>query len=114
MGKATHWQKDVGEKLPHLPIAVYNPRRDDFDKTLRQDIKEPIFKGQVDWESKYLKKCTVIALYFEPGTVSPISLFELGRHAESKKVIVCCPDGFGRKGNVQIACFDHNILLVET
>jgi len=114
MGKAEPWQKDLDQKLSDLPIAVYNPRRKDFDETLRQHIDEPVFKEQVDWESKYLKKSTVIALYLQPGTVSPISLYELGRYAESRKVIVCCPDGFGKKGNVQIACSDHNILLVET
>jgi len=114
MGRAIFWQKRLGQMLWDLPIAVYNPRRDDFEENLRQHIDEPEFKEQVDWESKYLKESTVIALYLQPGTVSPISLLELGRYAESRKVIVCCQDGFGKKGNVQIVCSDHNIVLVET
>jgi hypothetical protein len=114
MNKAEKWQPKFAEDLSHLPVAVFNPRRDDFDKTLKQDISVPKFKEQVDWESKYLKMSTVIALYLQPGTVSPISLLELGHYAKSQKVIVCCPDGFGRKGNVQILCHDHGIPLIET
>ena len=43
-------------------------------------------------------------MYFDPNTTSPISLLELGLHAKSKKMIVCCPEGFWRKGNVDIVC----------
>jgi Nucleoside 2-deoxyribosyltransferase like len=114
MGKAKFWQKKVDKALRDLPIAVYNPRRDDFDKNLRQRMDNPLFKQQLDWEKKYLEKSSVIAMYLQPGTVSPISLQELGLYAESKKIIVCCPDGFGKKGNVEACCSAHNIVMIET
>jgi hypothetical protein len=58
-----------------------------------------------------LNECDIIFMYFSPGTKSPISLLELGLHADSRKMIVCCPDEFWRKGNVEIVCSRHNIPL---
>jgi hypothetical protein len=114
MGKAKFWQKKVNQALKDLPIAVYNPRRNKFNKGLRQRMDNPQFAEQLNWEYKYLEKSNIIAMYLEPGTVSPISLQELGIYAESKKIIVCCPDGYERKGNVEACCFAHNIVLIET
>ena len=48
-------------------------------------------------------------MYFDPNTKSPISLLELGLFAHSKKLIVCCPEGFWRKGNVDIVCDKYGI-----
>jgi hypothetical protein len=48
-------------------------------------------------------------MYFDPNTKSPISLLELGLFAQSKKLIVCCPRGFWRKGNVDITCDRYGI-----
>ena len=44
--------------------------------------------------------------YFDPNTKAPISLMELGlvSQLEKTKVIVCCPNGFYRKGNVEVMC----------
>lgn len=53
-------------------------------------------------------------MYFDPSTKSPISLLELGLYARAGKMIVCCPDGFWRKGNVDIVCFRHKIKQVQT
>jgi hypothetical protein len=53
-------------------------------------------------------------MYFDPNTTSPISLLELGLHAKSKKMIVCCPEGFWRKGNVDIVCKTYNVHQVDT
>jgi hypothetical protein len=61
-----------------------------------------------------LEECDIIFMYFSPGTQSPISLLELGMHCDDHKMIVCCPDGFWRKGNVEIVCTRHNIPLFNT
>jgi hypothetical protein len=50
----------------------------------------------------------------DPKTKSPISLLELGLHANSSKLIVCCPEGFYRKGNVDIVCKKYGIMQVDT
>jgi hypothetical protein len=52
-------------------------------------------------------------MYFDPTTKSPISLLELGLHARTGKLIVCCPEPFWRKGNVDIVCKSYDITQVE-
>ena len=56
----------------------------------------------------------VIAMYFDPNTQAPISLLELGMFAPSGKMVVCCPEGFWKRGNVQIVCKKYGIDLVES
>lgn len=114
MGKAIDWQSVVTNALSHLPITILNPRRGDWDSSWEQDISNPEFKEQVDWEMDHLIKADVIALFLQPGTMSPISLLELGMHAADGKVVVCCPSGYWRRGNVQIVCQRYGIPLVET
>lgn len=85
-----------------------------------QDISNPHFREQVEWEMDHLEKADLVVLYLHPGTMSPISLLELGLHAKGGNVLVCCPEGFWRRGNVQVVCaryeiplFDHFDDLVE-
>lgn len=61
-----------------------------------------------------LQDCSVTAMYLDPQTKSPISLLELGLHAYDDKLIVCCPEGFYRKGNVDIVCETYGIEQVDT
>lgn len=114
MGKAIEWQRDVTDFLSHLPVTVLNPRREHWNRDWKQDISEPHFMQQVDWEMDHLGKADVIALFLQPGTKSPISLLELGLHASGGKLVVCCPEGFWKRGNVQIVCRTYGIPLVET
>ena len=44
---------------------------------------------------------------------SPITLLELGLHKDDN-IIVCCPEGFYRKGNVDIVCKKYNIKTCKT
>lgn len=53
-------------------------------------------------------------MYLDPNTKSPISLLELGLHANSKKLWVVCPDGFWRKGNVEVVCSLYDIPLFNS
>lgn len=114
MGKAVNWQEAVTQALADLPVTIFNPRRDDWDSSWAQDISNPQFRGQVDWELDHLDACTVIAMYFDPNGPAPISLLELGLNAAGGKLIVCCPEGYWRRGNVQIICDRFGIQLVDT
>lgn len=58
-----------------------------------------------------LDAADIIFMYFSPNTKSPISLLELGLYANTKKMLVCCPDGFWRKGNVEVVCERFDIPL---
>jgi hypothetical protein len=114
MGKAENWQKWFEESIAHLDVQILNPRRDDWDSSWEQSIDNPKFYEQVQWELGALSEASHIVMYFSPGTHSPISLLELGLYAQSKKLIVCCPEGFWRKGNVDIVCRRYGIKQVPT
>jgi hypothetical protein len=114
MGKAIDWQKNVVNELKDHPFIFLNPRRDGWDSTWEQKITNPNFKEQVLWELNALESADVILMYFDPNTTSPISLLELGLHAKSRKLIVYCPDGFYRKGNVDITAEKYGITMVNS
>jgi len=114
MGNAENWQERIIKSLNDENVVFFNPRRDDWDSSWEQKITNPEFKKQVTWELKALENADIIVMYFDPNTKSPISLLELGLHAKSKKLIVFCPDGFWRKGNVDIVCEKYNIKQVNS
>ena len=39
---------------------------------------------------------------------------ELGLFIKTKKMVICCPDGFYRRGNMQVICDKYNGKLVAT
>ena len=112
MDTAENWQNKVINELSNYNITFFNQMRDSWNSTWKQEITNPQFKEQVLWELNSLEQADIIVLYFDPNTKSPISLLELGLFARDKKIIVCCPDGFWRKGNVDIVCEKYNILQV--
>lgn len=114
MGQAEHWQATVEQALGDLDVAVLNPRRDDWDASWTQSKDEPRFRAQVEWELTSLEQATTILYYFSPITKAPITLMELGLHAASGRALVCCPEGYWRRGNVEIVCLRHQIPLVTT
>jgi hypothetical protein len=113
MGASEDWQYELGIKLSS-EWNVFNPRRDGWDPTWEQKFENPQFSQQVRWELDALDKADVIVIYFLPETKSPISLLELGLYASSGKVHVICPDGFWRKGNVDIVCSIYDIPQYES
>ena len=114
MGTIEKWQEKVTEKFKDLPVTFYNPRRDDWDSSWKQDQRESNFNFQVNWELNHLEESDIIYMNFVPDTKSPISLLELGLFAVSKKIIVCCPEDFWRKGNVEIVCTRYSIPFYES
>ena|SRR5215510_14963594 len=114
LGNAGQWQTLVEEKLSQTDILIFNPRRDHWDSAWVQNKTNPQFREQVEWELNALEKANVIAIYFEPNTKSPISLLELGLFARSGKLIVYCPEGFWRKGNVDIVCTKYGVEQAES
>ncbi len=114
MGNAEDWQTKVIEGLADLDITVLNPRREAWDASWEQRIENPQFSEQVNWELDGLETAELILLYLVPGTKSPISLLEFGIYARSGKMLVCCPEGFWRKGNVDIVCAREGIPQFES
>lgn len=109
MGNAEDWQQKIIDNLTTKNVIVLNPRRKNWDSSWEQSIDNQLFKEQVTWELNGLDLADLIIYYFAPQSQAPITLLELGLYAASKKVLVCCPDGFWRKGNVDIICEKYNI-----
>lgn len=114
MGTAEHWQERLVKNFEDTNVRFLNPRRDDWDSSWVQEASNPQFSQQVNWELDALEYSDLIVFYFDPNTKSPITLMELGLFASRRKVIVCCPNGFWRKGNVEIVCQRYDITLVNT
>jgi len=123
MDKAEMWQDQIFKRIKSIgtsnksieEIVIYNPRRDNWDSSWEQSIEDVNFVKQVEWELEHIEQSNLVIFYLQPGTKSPISLMELGivskeSLSNEKNVIVLCPDGFHRKGNVDITArwFDMN------
>jgi hypothetical protein len=59
----------------------------------------------------YLDSSDLVLMHFEETSKSPISLMELGYLGKSRRIIVSCPTGFYRRGNVEIFCTRNRIPL---
>lgn len=112
MGTASPWQDALIAALAAWPGTLLNPRRPDWDASWRQSIEDPRFRAQVEWELDGLDRATHVAMYFDPATRAPVTLCELGLVVRSGRLIVACPDGFWRKGNVEVVCARHGVPLL--
>ena len=61
-----------------------------------------------------LEAADVVVMYLAPNSQSPVSLMELGLHARSGKLIVLCPEGFWRKGNVDLTAAFYGVEQVSS
>jgi hypothetical protein len=118
-GQARDWQTEITEFLTGRDVAVFNPRRDDWDAGWVQSIENAEFKEQVQWEINNILAADMVVFYIQAGTRSPITLYELGlvtkdAQAKNKQVIVCCEQGFWREGDVDIVCEMFDIFSVKT
>tara|TARA_Y100000034_G_scaffold135487_1_gene207592 strand:- start:816 stop:1313 length:498 start_codon:yes stop_codon:yes gene_type:complete len=117
MGVAEDWQTQVSNAILAKEgldrVLVLNPRRDDWDSSWEQTIDNPNFKEQVEWELDGLEEAYCIPMYFDPDTKSPITLLEFGMFSDSGSLIVCCPKGFWRRGNIEIVCAREDIPLFD-
>lgn len=115
MGKAEDWQSEIQNILQDSSVTIFSPRRDDWDSSWPQDADFAPFNEQVTWELDHIDQADMVLMYFDPDTKSPITLLELGiLSANPEKVLVCCPQGYWRKGNVDIVCQRYGIPQLET
>lgn len=116
MGAAENWQDRAAKLLEDTAWTILNPRRDDWDSSWKQEIGDEKFNEQVTWELQGLETCEFAIVYFDPNTKAPITLLELGllSQIDPNKVLVVCPDGFYRKGNVSIVCDRYGIKMYQS
>ena len=114
-GLAADWQSDVVRMLQDTDWTVLNPRRDDWDSSWEQTIEFEPFRNQVEWELDAMGLADQVLMYFDPETKSPITLLELGlivgNPETNHRLMVVCPSGFWRKGNVDIVCTRYSVKL---
>ncbi len=120
-GKAEKWQDAFVEEFKKIKnlkrtVGIFNPRRDDWDPTWKEGSKE--LEEQIEWEVERLEQSDLIVMYLQPGTISPVSLYELGLfckdvYALRKRMIVLCPSGFHRKTNVDVYCSYFDITVAK-
>jgi hypothetical protein len=108
MDKAIDWQTKCEMGLTDN-FNVFNPRRESWDSSWKQEIGNLNFKEQVNWELDALEQADHIIMFFDGNTKSPISLLEFGLHAKSIKLLVVCENHFWRKGNIDVICEKYNI-----
>lgn len=115
-GVSKDWQRWMVEQLQDTNLCLFNPRRDAWDSSWEQSIDNPQFREQVEWELDAMEYADLVVFYFAAGSKSPITLMELGLTAgyHPQKCMVCCPEGFWRKGNVDILCKRFNIRTYKT
>ncbi len=115
MGRASDWRGYITSKFVKTNVVFLNPWGPNFDVATPQEATNPAFAAQVNWELNGLENADIHVFYFEPSGKSPVSMLELGLYAASSKVvIVCCPDGFWRKGNIDIVCERYGVRQVAT
>ncbi len=105
---AERWQDRIIEAVKDTDLCLLNPRRKAWDASWKQEASNPQFREQVLWELAGQNMANLIVMYFDPKTKAPITLLELGLFHQ-KNLLVLCPEGYWRKGNVDIVCNLHSI-----
>lgn len=120
VGAIKEWRVSLIQHLSPLPITILDPYRPDWDSSWVEDISFEPFRTQTQWELEMQEKASLIAFWFDPETKAPVSLLELGlalgrrgeQHA-GKDVVVVCPKGYWKRGNVQVVCDRYGAQLVD-
>jgi len=113
-GKAIDWQAASANSFIEKGFVVFNPRRKDWDANWKQEFVDPQMNQQIGWEDNAMNMADHILIFLQPNTLSPISLFEFGKHLTSGKVVMVCPTGFWRKANVDFECAKYNVPQFDT
>ena len=110
MGVAEDWQAVFEAALADREdLVILNPRREQWDSSWQQALSDARFVGQVEWELAGIERADVVAMYLHPATKAPVSLLELGLVAQQGKLVVLCPEGYHRKGNVDVVCRRYGV-----
>ncbi|KAM4058626.1 nucleoside 2-deoxyribosyltransferase like domain-containing protein [Hirsutella rhossiliensis] len=109
------WRETLSSSLSDVPVTIYNPYRADWDSSWREDIEFAPYREQVEWELDKQDKADIVVVYFHPATQAPVSLLEFGIWARIPgKAIVVCPEGYWKRGNVQIVCKKFGVEMVDS
>lgn len=104
MGESADWQTQVSGEIGAKAEFIYNPRRPQWDSSWAQTIDSEPFNVQASWELEMIERADFVLVNLLPGSKSPVTMAEFGLCCALKprSTIVCCPEGFWRKGNIDI------------
>lgn len=94
------WQLEARQMLLNDPnIMLINPRRSNFDVTIKTMTTE-----QIKWEFEHLKSADAVMFWFPKETLCPITLFELGVQSmiPERNIFVGCHPEYQRKLDVEV------------
>jgi hypothetical protein len=91
------WQAELLGLLPPSEWTALDPRRHPWPEDPGEVAK------QIDWEHRHLRRADLIAFWFPPQTLCPITLYELGAWSMSAKPLVVGVDpGYARRLDVRV------------
>lgn len=118
-GKAEPWAHLIADEFKDQAINFFDPRRAIWDGSMEQRARNPVFRHQVEWETAHLEGCDIPFFNFVGGSLSPVTIGEINYVVASRAnatvfrpmPIVVCPDDFWRKGNIELLCEAHDIIV---
>lgn len=112
-GKAIEWQKDVVQSLVPYNVMVLNPRRTNWNASWKDGDKN--ITRQINWELSGINMSDAVFFYFDPNTLSPITLLEFGKCiAWDVKRFIVCPKGYWRRQNVLVTAKWHHERIYDS
>jgi hypothetical protein len=106
------WQAELIGRLRPTGYCVFNPRRDDFPA---DDMEAG--RWQIRWEHEHLEQADIVSFFFPPETLCPITLFELGKIATSRReIFVGAHPAYARRADVemQLALIRPEVRVVDS
>jgi len=95
----TNWQSELLAVLRARNVTILNVESE---------------SASAEWELDCLERADLVAMWFAPETVAPITLLELGLAARTDKLVVGCPDGYWRKSNIEVVCSRFGIPMTRS
>jgi hypothetical protein len=106
------WQAELIGRLRQTGYCVFNPRRRDFPEGDAEASRR-----QIEWEHAHLAAADLVSFFFPPETLCPITLFELGKMAMSRRELYVGADpGYARRKDVaiQLGLIRPEVRVVDT
>ncbi len=109
----------LGQHFQNKNLFVFHPMQKDWDSDWGITKADPKFRKQFEWELEAQELADIIVMHFEHDALAPISLMEFGLNVRPiaigySRLIVHCPEGFWKKGNVDIVCAKYGIKQAKT
>ncbi|KAH6886283.1 hypothetical protein B0T10DRAFT_490939 [Thelonectria olida] len=108
------WREALSKALADQPVTIFNPKRDDWDSSWREDSSDERWAEQIQWELDMQHQANIVVVLFHGVTAAPVSLAEMGMASQTGKLIACALDGYSKRGYVEAVCWKYKAPFVTT